>query len=166
MNGLSAIDNALLQGASKHLSAEELGKFTNLPPAEALLRTKKLLSSRDVWSEYEKRLLILHDLQNLKSLIEQKLREEITTSDVNTMLRIIKEIGVALGTIEKLNDKELARITQLHANTMLSLINTALGDIKTLIQEKYPKVDFIEITDAFNLSLEKKASNLLSNEVD
>lgn len=68
-SALSLRDNMLLQAAADGLSGEEMEARYGIPAAEAVLRVREILKSRDIWSELEQEQLLLADLQKLKQKI-------------------------------------------------------------------------------------------------
>jgi hypothetical protein len=61
--GLSSLDQELIRHAASGKSPAEIGALLNIPAPQVQLRTKEILLSRDVWTERERFLLFLQDIE-------------------------------------------------------------------------------------------------------
>src|SRR5690625_2580602 len=72
-------DKQLLDLAASNATPNEMEAATGIPAAQAVSRVKALLQSRDIWSELERRQLLLHDLYNLKNKLVDESDNDVVT---------------------------------------------------------------------------------------
>lgn len=109
--GLSLQDRRLIDLAANGASPEEIENSLGIPAAEAVVRVREILRSRDVWDEVERRQLLLHSAHKLKAKIEEGL--DLDSPDhVRTYLATLKMVGEMLDKSGRLTDEELERVTR------------------------------------------------------
>ena len=150
---LSLRDNAILQAFANGLSPEEVEKKFGIPAAEAVIRTREILRSRDIWSQIEQRQLLLEDLQRLKVSLMDKANDAEDAAWASVLLRTLKEIGNILDKQTRFSDEDIERVTSAQMKVLLNLVVTAFGAAKAALERDYPDVDVQEIEDVFNLKL-------------
>ena len=146
MGDISLQDVKLLNLAANGASGEDLEAKTGIPAAQALLRVRRILASRDVWTEVERRQLLLHSAQQLKSKVEKFLQADDPKS-VSAYLAVLKTISEMFDKMGKISNEELEKVTRAQAQKMLQLIEAAYGRARGLLSDEYPEVP-LELLDA------------------
>lgn len=137
-------DKQLLDLAAGNATPVEMERETGIPAAQAVNRVKQLLASRDVWSELERRQLLLHDLYNVKN----KLMSE--AGDDRTTLRAISLLSDTLDRQSALTAEEMSRVSEVQARKMLDMIGMAFR----FMEESHPEVADASLRNAFARGLE------------
>ncbi len=138
-------DKQLLDLAAGNATPNEMEAATGIPAAQAVTRVKTLLQSRDVWSELERRQLLLHDLYNLKNrLIDE-------ASDDKTALRAISLLSDSLDKQYALTKEEMEQVSEVHARKMLDMIGSAFR----YMEDAFPELESDSLRDAFARGLEQ-----------
>lgn len=150
--GLALQDRRLLDLAANGASGEEIEQTLGIPAAEGILRVREILKSRDVWTEIERRQLLLHSAQKLKSKIEQYLDVDDPKA-VSGYISTLKLVGEMLDKSGRLTDEELERVTKAQAAKMLVFIEAGYGRARALLREEYPDADISLIDEAFKAGL-------------
>lgn len=144
-------DKQLLDLAASNATPKEMENATGLPAAQAVNRVKTLLASRDVWSELERRQLILHDLYNVKN----KLLEESSNDAVT--LQAIRLLNETLDKQSEITKEEMERVSDIQARKMLDMIGTAFK----YMEDAFPELESDTLRTAFARGLEQAHSALV-----
>lgn len=162
MSGLTRRDQALLEAAAAGKSGVEIGQVANVPPAQAILRVQELLQDMDIWSEVERRQLLVHDMYRLKTALQQQVEDGgYDPRDVTVLLKSIGQISEMLDSASKLTDAQLDRITAVQAGVLYNLVLSSFGRAKQVLAEQFPDADMMDIEDAFNQGLREGSAKLL-----
>lgn len=157
---LSARDKALLDGAASGKSANELEALTGLPAARCLTRVQEMLDARDIWSETQRRQLLIHDLMNLKDALQERIGTDLDPKMVTGLVNTFRTISDVLDRSSKITDAQLDRVSIAQGKALMTLIMAAFGRAKELLAEEYPDVNIIEIEDAFNEGLRESVKEI------
>lgn len=141
-------DKQLLDLAAGNATPKEMEQATGIPAAQAVQWVKQLLSSRDVWSELERRQLLLHDLYNLKN----KLIDD--AGDDGTTLRAIALLSDTLDKQYAITKEEMEKVSEIHARRMLDMIGSAFQHMET----QFPELENDGLRNAFARGLEAASS--------
>ena len=79
---LSPRDVALLQAAADGMSGNDMAKEFGIPAAKAILRVKELLRSYDIWTDIERRQLLMQEIYALKNKLQAQNGDYINWSSV------------------------------------------------------------------------------------
>lgn len=150
---LSPRDMALLKMAADGKSGQEMQAETGLSAAFAVLRVKELLRERDIWSEIERRQLLMQELYSLKVKLQKQNEEYINDKQAMVLLQTIQTIDNVMDKQGKITDEQLMKITQAQAHAMMSMIQAAFEHAKGLLAQENPGLDLQEIESAFNEGL-------------
>jgi hypothetical protein len=150
--GLPLQDRRLIDLAANGASPEEIENSLGIPAAEAVVRVREILRSRDVWDEVERRQLLLHSAHKLKAKIEEGLDLD-SPEAVRTYLATLKMVGEMLDKSGRLTEEELERVTQAQAQKMIQLIEAGYGHARRLLAEEFPHVDIDKVDAAFHEGL-------------
>jgi hypothetical protein len=143
---LSPLEKELLKLAGKGLSAVEIGNKVNIPPEQAIIRVRELLSRRDVWSERERFALYLDDLYELKDWLQSEVRATGDPRAVANLIRALEQLGKTLTTAAELNRDAATIVTETQAKFLVGVIVTAFDYAKDALAEEYPDLP-IEVID-------------------
>lgn len=157
---LTARDDALLTAAANGMSPDEMEQELGLPAAKAAARVKEILAANDIWTDIERRQLLMHDLYKIKTKIQQQLQNYIDDKLGEVLLKTIKTIDEILDKTGKVTDEQLTKISRAQAGAMLQLIKAAFDAAKTALIEQHPEVDIQIIDEVFNKALIEKATEI------
>jgi hypothetical protein len=155
---LSPRDVALLQAAADGMSGLEMAQEFGIPAAKAVLRVKELLRSNDIWTDIERRQLLMQEIYALKNKLQRQNGDYINDKQAEVLLKTITAIDSVLDKQGKITDDQLAKVTQTQAKTMVALINAAFNRAKEILSEEYPDYPLAAIEQAFNQGLNEKAA--------
>lgn len=161
---LSKRDTKLLEMAANGLSPNEMEAATNIPAAQCAIQVKNILASRDVWTEVERKQLLLHDLYGLKNQIQQQNLTYIDEKQSGALIKTLRAIGDILERQTALSETEINQITEANARAMIRLISAAFERAKELLRSEYPDVDIREIEAAFNAGLSEEVTEVITVE--
>ena len=128
--GLSSLDQELIKHAANGKSPSEISAILNIPAPQVQLRTKEILSSRDVWTERERFLLYLQDIYDLKDLVTQQVKGSLEAKDVSNLIRIIEQLGKALSGVAAASKNLEDNVSETNARFMLNMIVRAFDYAK------------------------------------
>lgn len=151
-DALSLQDRRLIDLAANGLSPEEIENTTGVPGAEVVVRIRDILRSRDIWTDLERRQLLLHSAHKLKDKVEGFLQADDPKS-VQAYLNTLKMVSDMLDKQGTISDDEIERVTRAQASKMLKLIEAGYGHARQLLSEEYPNVDTALIDAAFHEGL-------------
>lgn len=147
---ISPRDMALLRLASDGKSGAEMQAETGVTAAFAVLRVKEILRERDVWTEIERRQLLMEELYRLKNKIDKQSENFIDDKNAKVLLDVILAIDTVMDKQAQITDEQLMKITQAQAQAMMGLIEAGFARAKELLAAEYPAVPVQEIEQAFN----------------
>lgn len=161
---LSKRDTKLLELAANGASPEEMEAATNIPAAQCYMQVKTVLARRDVWTEIERKQLLLNDLYTLKAQIQTQNLTYIDEKQAGALIKTLKAIGEILERQGALSESEINQITEANARAMIRLISAAFERAKELLRTEYPDVDIREIEAAFNAGLSQEVQEVVTVE--
>jgi hypothetical protein len=161
----SNIDRLLLQNA--RLSPNEIAEKTGLPVDRAMSRLHDLLRSRDHLSDrMEERLLIIEmgDLIDDMKARMQAAGDQFYGDIAAVTLRGYEAIGKRLEQRRRMNELDLAEITQAQGEMILAIFAETLHDQAEYLEELHPDsewdiYDGIEAAFAYALPLAQERIN-------
>ena len=93
---LTLRDTRLLDAASNNLSGLEIEEKFGIPAAEAISRIRRLLTERDIWTDIERKQLLLHSAFQLKGRIEAASVDVSDPKQIDVYLKLLKTVGELL----------------------------------------------------------------------
>lgn len=162
MSELSKIDDTLLQMAANGKSGQEMASKTGLPAAKALLRVKEILRERDIWSEVERRQLLMDDLYRLKVKVQEQNADEdwMTDKQIIALSKVIRDIDEVMEKNGQINEELIGKASVATAAAMLRMIEAATNRAMEILSEEYPAIDKAVLQAAFQQGVQE-ASDVL-----
>lgn len=152
----SLMDERLLQCFANHMSPDQVENELDIPAAEAALRAKRLLRSRDIWTEVEEQRLLLESLYALKAKAERALDPDNPKS-LEANMKILDTIGKRLDGLSAGNKQDIEKITSVQAAKLVQLFVRATEHAKTILSEQYPDAILDDIDEALQDGLRRAA---------
>jgi pantothenate synthetase len=115
---VAALDEILLRLAANGASADEIERQTGIPAAQAVMHIKKILQSRDIWTEFERRQLLLRELNELKESMRQNALEMKDPQSARLLLQTLQTIAQRLDSEQKQLDVDIVKVTEHQAKVM------------------------------------------------
>lgn len=146
----SLMDEELLNCAAQGMTPEQMEAQLDIPAAEAAMRVRRLLRSQDIWTEIERRQLLLISLHRH----QQQFSKNIDYSDakhVEAMTKMLDTIGKRLDAATSVTDEQLDRVTTAQAQKLLQLVILAKDRAREILAEEYPDI----IIDAVDAALDQ-----------
>lgn len=137
---VALLDEILLQAASGGKSGEEIERITGIPAAQAVMHIKRILASRDIWNEFERRQLLLRELNELKDSLRQGALDAKDPASSRLLLMTLQEIASRLDSEKNKLDVDIVKITDHQAKVMGRAFDVALNYMKDALATKYPQV--------------------------
>jgi hypothetical protein len=149
-----------MAGAGK--SAQEMATVTGMPAAKALLRVKEILRERDIWTDVERRSMLLDDLYDLKRRVQDQLEnvEWLDDKQITALAKVIQTLDEGLERNGKIQEELVQQVTNAQSASMLRLIDAAFKRAKKILTDQYPEVPFERVQEAFQKGL-TEAANLV-----
>lgn len=145
-----SLDQRLLELADQGLSGQEIGEEMNIPPAEAMVRIRRILEDRDWLTLLERQKLNILQLHKIKSrLFEQVDKSFIDPDMVREFLKATEILDALLERASNINEDQLAVVSDAQARALVKLFNLAWDKAIERLQEQYPDAELDEITDVF-----------------
>lgn len=146
-NEVSLLDETLIRAAAAGKSGDEMESLTGIPAAQAVLHVKQLLGRRDIWTEVERRQLLLHELHELKESLSNQAIEFRDQDSARLLLKVLQEIGRRLDSERTKLDMDVIRLSQYQQKVLLKAMDAALGFAKAQLGERYPEVPKEELDE-------------------
>ena len=138
---VALLDEILLRAAAGGLSGEEIERQTGVPAAQAVMHIKRLLASRDVWTEFERRQLLLVELNELKESLRSGALDAKDPQSARLLLQTLNVIADRLDSEKSKLDVDMVRVSEHQARVMGRAFDIALDYMKRELAERYPDVD-------------------------
>lgn len=162
MSTLTTQDEKLLMMARDGKSGQEMSAATGLPAAKALLRVKEILRDRDIWTDVERRAMLMDDLYDLKGRVQEQLRnvQWLDDKQITALTKVIQTLDEALEKNGKIQEELVMHVTNAQSASMLRLIDAAFKRAKKILTDEFPEVPFERVQEAFQKGL-TEAANLV-----
>lgn len=144
---VSLLDETLLRAAASGRSGEEMEQLSGVPAAQAVLHVKQLLSRRDIWTEVERRQLLLHELNELKDSLSQEALVMRDQDSARLLLKVLQEIGRRLDQERTQLDLDVIKLSEYQGRVLLRAMDSALSFAKAELAERYPLVPKEELDE-------------------
>lgn len=162
---VALLDDLLLQAAAGGKSGDEIERLTGVPAAQAVMHIKQLLASRDIWTEFERRQLLLRELNELKDSLRSEALNAKDPDAARLMLKTLETIGRRLDSEQKQIDVDAVKVTEHQARVMGRAFEIALDYMKRELAEKYPDVSMLELDRLASAGLVKAKYDLAAEKV-
>ena len=146
-NEVSLLDETLIRAAASGKSGEEMEKLTGVPAAQAVMHVKELLSRRDIWTEVERRQLLLAELQDLKDSLTQNAVDYRDGDSAKLLLKDLQESGRRLDVERSKLDLDVIKLSEFQGRVLLRAMDSALNFAKGELLERYPQVSKDELDE-------------------
>lgn len=154
-NEVSLLDETLIRAAAAGKSGDEMEQLTGVPAAQAVLHVKQILSRRDIWSEVERRQLLLHELNDLKESLTDRAVQLQDDDSARLLLKVLQEIGKRLDQERTQLDIDIVKLTEYQERILLRAMDSALNFAKGELMERYPEVPREELDELVGQGLLK-----------
>jgi phage terminase Nu1 subunit (DNA packaging protein) len=109
------------------------------------MHIKKILQSRDIWTDFERRQLLLRELNELKESMRQNALEMKDPQSARLLLQTLQTIAQRLDSEQKQLDVDIIKVTEHQAKVMGRAFDIALNHMKNELQKLYPEVSRQEL---------------------
>lgn len=157
--GLTLRDDRLLRAAANGWSGEDMAAEYDITAAQAIVRVKDILASRDPWTQIEKKQLLLHSAYALKETIEAAIASvDVGSTDrsikvVEAYIKLLKTVSEVLDKQSSITESELETITRSQARALMQLVVAGYNRARDLLAEEYPDVDLLILDEAFQVGM-------------
>tara|TARA_R110000764_G_scaffold2564_1_gene11170 strand:+ start:514 stop:1017 length:504 start_codon:yes stop_codon:yes gene_type:complete len=154
-NEVSLLDETLMRAAASGKSGDEMEQLTGVPAAQAVMHVKQMLSRRDIWSEVERRQLLLHELNDLKESLTDRAVQLQDEDSARLLLKVLQEIGKRLDSERTQLDIDIIKLTEYQERILLRAMDSALNFAKGELSERYPEINKNELDELVGQGLLK-----------
>lgn len=144
---VSLLDETLIRAAAAGKSGEEMESLTGVPAAQAVLHVKQLLGRRDIWTEVERRQLLLHELNELKQSLSDAAVTLRDQDSAKLLLKVLQEIGKRLDSERTKLDTDIIKLSEYQEKVLLKAMDSALNFAKKELAQRYPLVPKEELDE-------------------
>lgn len=144
---ISLLDETLIKLAASGKSGEEMAQMTGIPAAQAVQHVKTLMAQRDVWTEVERRQLLLHELNELKESLSQNAIDFKDLDSARLLLKTLELIGKRLDSSQLKLNEDVLKLTDFQQRVLLRAMDSALSFAKKQLKERYPEVSSDELDE-------------------
>ena len=163
MTTLSVHDETLVKLAAQGASPEELSARTGMPAAQAVIRVKEILASKNVWTFIEQQQLLLEDIQRLKTEVFGFVDQAIANPDLlKAMISILQLIGDRLDRVKALVDEEDEKQTKKQAKMIGEFFMGVWEPVRQHLATKHSPTEIDEIDELFYKSVEDTVADYLA----
>lgn len=156
---LSLRDEKLLEAAANSWSGEQMEAKYGVPAAQALLRVRDLLRSRNPFTDIERKQLLLQSAFKLKEKIEEADIDVTEPKAIDAYTKLLKTVNEMLDTQGKITEAELQAAASVQARALLGLIQQAYGRVRDWLDQEYGMVvDVDQMDRLFDTALRQIAA--------
>jgi len=142
---VNVLDELLLRLAAGGASGEEMERQTGIGAAQAVVHVKRMLQNRDIWTELERRQLLLLELNELKDSLKQNAMDVKDPQHARLLLQTLQAIAQRLDAETKKLDIDVSLVTEHQAKVMGRAFDVALEHVKKELTAKFPEIEKGEI---------------------
>lgn len=144
---ISLLDETLIRLAASGKSGQEMETITGIPGPQAVQHVKELMTQRDIWTEHQRRQLLLHELNELKNSLTEAAVTFKDNESARLLLKTLQEIGKRLDSQQVKLDDDMMKLTEYQQKVLLRAMDSALSFAKRQLAEKYPQVSPEELDE-------------------
>ena len=161
---VALLDEMLIKAAAGGKSGAEMERLTGIPAAQAVVHVKQILSTRDIWSEQEKRQLLLAELHELKESLAPHAIQAGDPESARLLLKTLETIGKRLDSQQSVLDENMIKLSHFQEKVLLRAMDTALNFAKEQLQERYPDITRSELEALVADGLQKAKYEIMEDE--
>lgn len=162
--GSSVLDDVLLKAAADGRSPVEMERLSGIPAAQAVQHVKKLLESRDVWTEHQQRQLLLNELHELKDSLRDQALKAGDIDSARLLLKSLEIIGKRLDSQQEVLDENVIKLSEYQQGVLIRAMDTALRFAKDQLAERYPQITRSELEQLVADGLQKAKYEIMEEE--
>jgi DNA helicase HerA-like ATPase len=162
--GSSVLDDVLLKAAADGRSPMEMERLSGIPAAQAVQHVKKLLESRDVWTEHQQRQLLLNELHELKDSLRDQALKAGDIDSARLLLKSLEIIGKRLDSQQEVLDENVIKLSEYQQGVLIRAMDTALKFAKDQLAERYPQITRSELEELVADGLQKAKYEIMEEE--
>lgn len=125
----------------------EMERISGIPAAQAVQHVKKLLESRDVWTEHQQRQLLLSEMHQLKDSLRDQALKAGDLDSARLMLKSLEVIGKRLDSQQSTLDENVIKLSNYQQSVLIRAMDTALAFAKEQLAERYPQITRSELEE-------------------
>lgn len=144
--GLTLREKRLLRAAANGWSGLEIEHEYGIPAAAALVQIRELLRARNIFSDLERKQLLLYSMFTLKEKIENESLDTDNPRSVEAYTKVIKALGDMLDKQTAVSEEEMAAAARVQARALLKLIEEAYGRVRLWLTDEFG-ADLAQIAD-------------------
>jgi len=163
---ISVLDDLLLRAAAGGKSGTELERVTGIPADQAVQHVKKLLASRDIWTEHEQRHLLLSELHELKESLHDVAVKSGDPDAARLLLKTLELIGKRLDSQQIVLDDNLLKMSLFQQEVMLRAMDSALQFAKKELADNYPEVPMYKLDELVADGLVRAKYEIMEDSTD
>lgn len=142
---VSLLDETLIRLAADGKSGNEMELLTGIPASQAVQHVKSLMAQRDVWSEFERRQLLLHELNELKNSLSQNALDFKDLDSARLLLKTLELIGKRLDSHQSKLSEDVLKLSEFQQKVLLRAMDSALNFAKGELAQRFPEVSVEEL---------------------
>lgn len=145
---LSIVDEELIRLAANNKSGAEMQEILGIPAAQAIVRVRQLLREKDVWTQIERRQLLLESMYTLKDQLEVNVINLNEPKEVEAYLKVLSTIGERLDVASEITTEQMEKVTQAQALRLLQIYSLATERAKEILSAAHPEAVMADIDAA------------------
>lgn len=163
MTTMSVHDETLVKLAAQGATPDELSARTGMPAAQAVIRVKEILASKNVWTFIEQQQLLLEDIQRLKTEVFGFVSDAVANPDLlKAMISILQLIGDRLDRVKALVDEEDEKQTKRQAKMIGEFFMGVWEPVRERLAKQHTAREIREIDELFYKSVEDTVADYLA----
>lgn len=164
--GSSVLDDILLKAAADGRSPMEMERISGIPAAQAVQHVKKLLESRDVWTEHQQRQLLLNEMHELKDKVREMAIKAGDIDSQRLLLKTLETIGKRLDAQQEVLDENVIKLSNYQQSVLIRAMDVALQFAKDQLAERYPQITRTELEALVADGLQKAKYEIMEEDND
>jgi len=144
--GLTLREKQLLKAAANGWSGLEIEREYGIPAAAALVQIRELLKARNIFSDIERKQLLLFSMFSLKEQIENEALDLDNPRSVEAYTKVIRSLNEMLEKQTAVTEEEMAQAARAQARALLGLIEAAYGRVREWLIAEFGD-DLAQIAD-------------------
>ena len=154
--GFTRKDELYLEAAESGMSPEQIGKMYGTAPETVALRIKYMLRSQDIFTDYERKQLLLNSAYRFKTVMDKGINDVIDDPKLaSNYMKMIEVLAKLLKDMGEVSARELAIITEAQSNAIIGAVERAYYSISGYLKENHPEVDTNMLNAAFRKAVQE-----------
>lgn len=140
--GFTRRDEKFLEAAESGMPPEQIGKMYGENPATVALRIKGLLQSQDIFTDYERKQLLLNSAYRFKAVMDSGIPAVLDDPKLaENYMKMIDVLSKLLKDMGEVSARELAIITEAQSGAIIGAVEKAYYAISNYIKDNHPEVN-------------------------